>query len=552
MIQETLDQAIFEWSSLLGERNVMNQDVCKKKSYGITTFPSKYTILGALLCKKAEYIPEIVKIANTYKIPLYPVSWGKNWWYGNALPPEDAVVLDLGALKKISGFDETLGVITIEPGVTQEDLSEFLAKQKVQYITPVHGGGPNCSILGNALERGYGLTPHIDHFGAVMSLKAVLPNGEIYQGALYNDKWPSFTDRLHKWGVWPYLDGLFSQSNLGIVISITISLRELPEKIELLYFRVKKEEDLEIIIPKIQKIIKQSCWIVWGINLMNTHRILSMTMPYPEKNIKTGKPLSETEFNELARLGGIEKQSNSQRSTVWSWVGSIYGSNDMVKAVRFLIRKELKWKVLGPFFLSRSKLYFFSKFTKFLPQILRQKLSATLLMLSRAIEILYWKPNEVALALGYWKSGVKKPVDVSLDPSRDSCGLYWYSPLIPFKYQDARAYLNMVTRVCKKHDIEPLVTFTTISERCFDSTLPILFDKQSSVQSKNAEECYNELYIEWQKLGYLPYRYGISSMHFLENTDSSALHLASMIKKTIDPNNIIAPGRYVFTEHDEN
>ena len=35
---------------------------------------------------------------------------------------------------------------------------------------PVTGAGPNCSLLANALERGYGITPPTDHFGAVTRL----------------------------------------------------------------------------------------------------------------------------------------------------------------------------------------------------------------------------------------------------------------------------------------------------------------------------------------------------------------------------------------------
>jgi hypothetical protein len=48
------------------------------------------------------------------------------------------------------------------------------------FLVPVTGAGPNCSLLGNALERGDGVVPHADHFGAVTALAAVLPDGEMY------------------------------------------------------------------------------------------------------------------------------------------------------------------------------------------------------------------------------------------------------------------------------------------------------------------------------------------------------------------------------------
>jgi hypothetical protein len=54
-------------------------------------------------------------------------------------------------------------VVTLEPGVTQARLHEFLCDGKYPYLVPVTGAGPNCSIVGNAIERGYGITPWVDH-----------------------------------------------------------------------------------------------------------------------------------------------------------------------------------------------------------------------------------------------------------------------------------------------------------------------------------------------------------------------------------------------------
>ena len=89
-----------------------------------------------------------------------------------------------------------------EPGVTQQKLSDYLAAKGLQFLVPVTGAGPDCSLIGNALERGYGITPHADHFGAVTALEAVLPDGRLYRSAL-SELGGGAVDRAYKWGMGP-------------------------------------------------------------------------------------------------------------------------------------------------------------------------------------------------------------------------------------------------------------------------------------------------------------------------------------------------------------
>ena len=70
--------------------------------------------------------------------------------------------------------------------------------------------------MGNALERGVGLTPYADHFGHLCGLEVVLADGSIvHTGGGGGPRCKTW--HTHKWGTGPYLEGLFSQSNLGIV-----------------------------------------------------------------------------------------------------------------------------------------------------------------------------------------------------------------------------------------------------------------------------------------------------------------------------------------------
>ncbi|MDD2766171.1 MAG: FAD-binding oxidoreductase [Candidatus Moranbacteria bacterium] len=535
--EKELHRAFIDWQKILGKRNVLDQEQSREK-YGKTTFTTTYTVLGALVCKKTADIIRVVEIAQKFNIPVYPVSGGKNWGYGNSLPPEQAVVIDLSLMKEISNFDPVLGIITLEPGVTQKDLYNFLRKKKTQFLVPVHGGGPTCSIVGNALERGFGITPYADHFSAITSLEAVLPDGSLYRRAL-DEMGGVEVNRLHKWGIGPYLDGLFSQGNFGIVTSMTLVLAPVPEKVELVFFRVNEEADLEKAIEALQKSLSLTGTVTGSFNIMNARRVLSMQEAYPETSTMIGSIVPQKI---------IDMMAHADQVTAWTGIGAIYGHKALVKGAKTILKETLSPHVSHLTFLSPALIRQASSFAKLVPGHFGRHLSGTIDSLLSLFEILHGKPNEVALPLAYWKSGVDMPTGKPLDPARDGCGLYWYSPLVPFKSSDVRACARMIQDICEKNGIEPLMTFTSLSSRCFDVTVPILFRLNDTEDAERAKRCYEELFQAGQKMGYIPYRLSLSSMHLLKDLAPSSTHLASILKTSIDPKRLIAPGRYVFPD----
>jgi hypothetical protein len=103
----------------------------------------------------------------------------------------------------------------------------------------------------------------------------------------------------------------------------------------------------------------------------------------------------------------------------------------------------------------------------------------------------------------------------------------------------------MIERICPQYGVNPLITLTTVNDRCFDSTVPLLFDRRDADATARANDCYRALFDAGQKEGFLPYRLNIDAMGIL-NTDGSAFsRLTSQLKAAVDPNLILAPGRYV-------
>jgi hypothetical protein len=104
--------------------------------------------------------------------------------------------------------------------------------------------------------------------------------------------------------------------------------------------------------------------------------------------------------------------------------------------------------------------------------------------------------------------------------------------------------VDTVRAVCPRHGIEPLITFTSVSERCFDSTVPILFNRASAEDADRAGRCYEELLAAGLALDCFPYRFGIDHMRHVVNPDAPCWRLVADLKAALDPNRVLAPGRY--------
>ncbi|MCB0371276.1 MAG: FAD-binding oxidoreductase, partial [Bdellovibrionales bacterium] len=473
-------------------------------------------------------IVSIIKICNEFKISFYAVSSGKNWGYGGASPVEnDVLILDLSKMKKILEFNKDLHYVTVQPGVTQQDLYEYMKINEYKFMVPTTGAGPDVSLLGNAVERGYGITPHEDHFGSLFSLKAILPNGQVYSSSL-SELGGYSVDSIFKWNIGPYLDGIFTQSNLGIVVEVTIALVPAPKNVTQ-FVVFLNEEDFEGGVIAVKNIKTKLSGIVGGVNLMNKRRLLAMI----EADWSKDKALEEIHVIEFAKKRDLPD---------WAMVGAIYGESEIVGAAKRIMKKECKEISKKVVFLSKRKYKFARSVLKFLPlKNLKQMLDNA----GRALEVLEGTPSKVALPLAYLKNKKGIPYNQIYNPDKDNCGLIWFAPLMPLDPAIVRDFVQELSRICLLYDIEPLITLTSFSSRCIDSTIPILFSKENPLDIINAKACYEELLASCKVMGLVPYRLDIDHMSLLHDEKVVSFKLASEIKKIVDPNKLFAPGRYI-------
>lgn len=506
-------------------------------AYGSCTTGATRLIPAAIRVQDENEIKNIVAIAQQFQLAIYPVSTGRNWGYGTANPVQDgSIILDLSLLNKIISFDERLATVRVQPGVTQAHLYQFMKDNNFEFLVPTTGAGPHTSLMGNLLERGYGITPNTDHFGALVSLKAILPTGEIYQSTL-SDAGCDDINNNFKWGLGPYMDGLFAQSNLGIVTECTITLARKPETIEAFIFTLKSEADITKATEALRILSQSLPGILGGMNLMNSRRMLAMQCKYPKSDVIDGAILSDEQLIYLRKENQVE---------VWSGIGGIYGTKEIVKAAKIKIKRELSPFAKNVKFVSPKTAHTVKQLAQIVPDLIGgKKVKILSKRLHQLFDVMMGIPTEAALPLAYWMTDKEYQPGQNTNIAQDGCGLIWYSPLVVNRPENIEKYIQFIESTCAAHGIEPLITFTTVNDRCFDSTVPLLFNRKNKEATERARACYQELLSNGQALGYFPYRLGIDQMkEVTSQSDSVSWNMAAKIKKALDPNLILSPGRY--------
>jgi len=222
----------------------------------------RFVPAAAVAPASVEEVQAIVRVANEQRIPLWPISRGKNYGYGGSAPRlSGSVVLDLGRMKRILEVNPELGYCILEPGVGFFDLYRHLTDNRIPLWMSLPGNAWG-SVLGNALERGFAATPYGDHTSQLCGMEVVLPSGELVRtgmGAMSGSpNWPLF-----KHGFGPAWDQLFVQSNFGIVTRAGFWLMPEPAATTTLTMHAPRPEDLgwlvDVLTPlKLRRIVDHS------------------------------------------------------------------------------------------------------------------------------------------------------------------------------------------------------------------------------------------------------------------------------------------------------
>jgi 4-cresol dehydrogenase (hydroxylating) len=504
-----------------------------REQYGRSTGVRSALPAGVLFPQCTKEVVEIIKAANEIRIPIHPISRGKNWGYGDACAPcEGQLIVDLGRMNAICELDRERAYVVVEPGVTQGQLAEFLAARGTRLWMDSTGAGPEASLIGNILERGFGHTRYGDHFQSCCGLEVVLADGTIFQtgfGHFGNAK----ANLVFKYGVGPVLDGLFTQSNLGVVTRAGIYLMPEPEEFCAFFFRAHHDTDLEPLIKRLAALKLQGV-LQSAVHIGNELRVIAGRMRYPWDRTEGRIPLPDEIRAELRREHGLG---------VWNGAGSIAGPKEFVSAMAARLKRELE--PFSPIFVSNGRMVRLQWLERFLRTVgvasamqFRIEVAAALFHTLKGI------PTSAAIPSTWWRvRHIKNPK--SMDPLDNDAGLLWISPALAADAKQARELLELMKPVYSKHGFDTLVTFTLVAERAMVCVSNIAFDRSDLEESERAQSCHDELLDLLVSRGYIPYRAGPASFKYLASDSSPFWRVASRIKEALDPNGIISPGRYI-------
>jgi 4-cresol dehydrogenase (hydroxylating) len=534
--QERFDAARREWVAILGAAHVIDDPTARRQAE-TATFATTQRVPLIIRPGDRDAVQACVRVANRHRIALYPVSSGRNWGYGSQVPAgDDNVILDLSRMNRIVAFDEALAYVTVEPGVSQQQLYDFLQAQGARLWMDATGSSPECSLIGNVMERGFGHTPYGDHFAHVCALQVVLPTGECIETGFGR-----FTDAsarpVYRWGVGPSLDGLFTQSNFGIVIGMTIWLMPAPEHFEAFFFRCDEEHGLSALIDALRP-LRLNGTLRSAVHIGNDYKVLNGIRQYPWSEASGTTPLSPEQMGRFR---------TELRFGAWNGSGGLYGTPAQVAEARRLLRERLKGTVVGLQFLSARKLTLAQRFAGVYRLFTGWDLTAALDLVKPVFGLLQGIPTTKPLASAYWRKRTPPPTDTLhpdiLNPDRDRCGLLWCAPVAPLEGGHAQRLATLSRDTLLKHGFEPMLSMTLVTERALTCVVAISYDRDVPGEDARARSCYADLLSTLQKSGYYSYRLGIQSTDEMQRDDSYAA-LLRQLKQSFDPHGVLAPGRY--------
>jgi|HubBroStandDraft_6_1064221.scaffolds.fasta_scaffold49461_2 4-cresol dehydrogenase (hydroxylating) len=543
----SFDQAMVEMRAAVGSDHVLVDNEALAR-YSRDTIPWQRTCSVVVYPSSRDEICAIVKIAAQHRLPVWTFSKGKNWGYGATMAAQNgAVILILERMNRILEVNEDLAYAVIEPGVTYKQLADHLKSRAIKLWADCTDSTPEGSVIGNALDRGLGHTAYGDHFGNLCGLEVVLANGEVIQtGAAPPDSpaWHTF-----KWGTGPYLEGLFSQSNFGIVTRAGIWLMPEPEAFEAFFCEIEHEEHLPAVVDSLRRLALAGA-VRGTAHLINDVLCLSMLMQYPHE-LREGQPcLSDDARRELRSRQGI---------TPWSLTSGLYGTVAQVQANRALIRRELKPYGTLTFIDRRElarleQLIGLVKRTQQLPfasglgRLLKNGLIGrapleVFELVRHMVPILQGVPTEFIVRFAYFKSRQDRPQS-DVNPARDGCGLIWFTSVVPLTGSHVNRVLDLCRPLFREHGFDFSVSLIAVNPRSAKLLMQIFYDKADSTETARAGGLYEDLCESTVRAGYQQYRANVASMHRLLEPVPEYQRLLDSLKRAVDPCGTLAPGRY--------
>src|SRR5476651_1724224 len=221
-----MDRAFLtELRRIVGDSGVL-EDALELLTYECDALPHlRQTPAAVALPGTAAEVQAVVRLCAREGVPFVARGHGTGL-SGGALPVAGGLVIALARLNRVLDVDIPNQRVTVEPGVTNLDITKQVAPFGY-YYAPDPSSQQVCSIGGNVAENSggahclkYGFTVH-----HVLGVEAVLPNGELVHlgGSLVDTPGPDLLGLV-----------VGSEGTLAVVTSVSVRILRRPETVQTL------------------------------------------------------------------------------------------------------------------------------------------------------------------------------------------------------------------------------------------------------------------------------------------------------------------------------
>lgn len=507
-VGSALAQATAEWFAELGEEGVVTSAETIARQLKNTSEFKERRVPLLLRPLTAEHVRIAVTIADRHRLSLSPFSTGRNWGFGSKLPVKSgAVLLDLSRMNRILEVSEELGHALIEPGVTQGQLADHLLKAGSGLKLNVTGSGRDTSIVGNVLDRGGGnLGARIDDLAG---MEVVLANGDVLRTGLwdFHERGTPHTPVFHyPPGLGPDLNGLFVQSNLGVVTKLALRLhRKVPLLESVLAF---SDANLEKVIDVIRSLREES--------VLNGHiRMMEGVEPIIRFFPRHSRPL-------------------------WSMQATMYGSRGMRREARL----ELDARLAG---LLENIDHFDTEIDR-----VDSRGPEEAPLLEARLALANGIPSDRTLQ-GFGRAvGREGPVlvpDVDEDPSLP--GFMCLNVVLPFLGRSVMAAHQTVKEVAREFGVQAASANAALGRMALSGFYPFYVNRRDPQSVSRGHRFKDAALRRLETIGVYPMRLDVDSMSHFRGPQSGAGRTLEQIKRALDPNETFAAGRYIASPERE-
>jgi glycolate oxidase len=432
-----------------------------------------------------EEVQEVLRLANREKIPVIPFTGGDNVG-GLTIPLRGGIILDLKRMNRVIEVNEEDRYIIVEPGFTFGDMKRLLDKEYPHLWYNFPASPPSVSIMANALLDGFGSDFNLGtNREGTNGLEVVLPTGEVVKVGSCAVS-PFWFGRAPL----PDLAGLFFswQGATGVVTKIAVQL--LP--------RPPFKQVTQIVITGIQPTCR-------FLRRIGRTRICDGCDSFPLDLAEVGKNRADFLEENIGKHPVVSLVESRTSGTF----DRPPGPDEFVVTLRVAAESEAEMKA----------------------------------KMDLADVIINDELNETQHYVH-----PPMPFDYSAIPPRGTTdamgGLTWVGSMGPTSQWEKG--LERMLPIFDKYRFLRIVTLGCFRNSHFGMMRSVIgYNKGDPEEAARAKKCIREVLIATLDTGFVPYKASRAAVaEMMRRGDPNWVQFLKRVKRMLDPNNIMNPGRY--------